>query len=124
MRAILNIKLTHCARFAFSHVRYHFDSLNVTITAQRLRSMHYQLTNKQTLKFKSFFLFEPKEVVREKWIYKTSENNDAITKVEDIITLPVSVFKQEELISEKIMSLKDDPIAQQFMAEMAMYEGR
>jgi hypothetical protein len=62
------------------------------------------------------------EVVREKWFYKTSENNGAITKVEEITTLPVPIFKQEELVNEKIISLKDDPIAQQFIADMAKYE--
>jgi hypothetical protein len=62
------------------------------------------------------------EVVREKWIYKTSENNGAITKVEEITTQPMPIFRQEELVSEKIISLKDDPIAQQFIAEMAKYE--
>jgi len=58
--------------------------------------------------------------VREKVVYKTINNNLTETTTE----IPAPVFVQQELASEKIVSLKDDPIAQQFMAEMAMYEGR
>jgi hypothetical protein len=58
------------------------------------------------------------KVVREKVVYKTINNNLTETTSE----IPAPVFTPQELTSEKIVSLKDDPIAQQFMAEMAMYE--
>ena len=62
------------------------------------------------------------QVVREKVVYKTINNNNNLT--ETTTEIPAPVFAPQELASEKIVSLKDDPIAQQFMAEMAMYEGR
>ena len=62
------------------------------------------------------------KVVREKVVYKTINNNNNLT--ETTTEIPAPVFAPQELASEKIVSLKDDPIAQQFMAEMAMYEGR
>ena len=62
------------------------------------------------------------KVVREKVVYKTINNNNNLT--ENTTEIPAPVFAPQELVSEKIVSLKDDPIAQQFMAEMAMYEGR
>jgi hypothetical protein len=61
------------------------------------------------------------QVVREKVVYKTINNNNL---TETTTEIPAPVFAPQELASEKIVSLKDDPIAQQFMAEMAMYEGR
>jgi hypothetical protein len=60
------------------------------------------------------------KVVREKVVYKSINNNLTETTTE----IPAPVFAPQELASEKIVSLKDDPIAQQFMAEMEMYEGR
>jgi hypothetical protein len=63
------------------------------------------------------------KVVREKVVYKTINNNNN-NLTETTTEIPAPVFAPQELASEKIMSLKDDPIAQQFMAEMAMYEGR
>ena len=61
------------------------------------------------------------QVVHEKVVYKTINNNNL---TETTTEIPAPVFAPQELASEKIVSLKDDPIAQQFMAEMAMYEGR
>jgi hypothetical protein len=62
-----------------------------------------------------------KNIVQEKVIYKTNEQH-ALVDATPIV--PEQMYTPQELVSEKIMSLKDDPIAQQFMAEMAMYEGR
>ena len=61
------------------------------------------------------------KIVKEKVIYKTNEEN---VLVDATPIVPEQTYTPQELVSEKIMSLKDDPIAQQFMAEMAKYEMR
>jgi hypothetical protein len=54
-------------------------------------------------------------------LYEDIAKNDKV--VEPIVKQPITY--QEEIASEeKIMSLKDDPIAQQFLNELAKFDRR
>jgi hypothetical protein len=70
-------------------------------------------------------IIEFRDVIYEKIIYKPLyediAKNDKI--VEPIVEQPIT-FQEEIASEEKIMSLKDDPIAQQFLNELAKFDRR
>ena len=69
-------------------------------------------------------IVQVKEVIREKVIYKTVNENLTQEFTQPLPIIEPMFTQQETQPQEKILSLKDDPIAQRFLSEMAMYDGR
>jgi hypothetical protein len=69
-------------------------------------------------------IVQVKEVIREKVIYKTVNENLTQEFTQPLSIIEPMLTQQETQPQEKILSLKDDPIAQRFLSEMAMYDGR
>lgn len=69
-------------------------------------------------------ILQVKEVIREKVIYKTVNENLTQEFTQPLPIIEPMLTHQETQPQEKILSLKDDPIAQHFISEMEMYDRR
>jgi len=69
-------------------------------------------------------IVQVKEVIREKVVYKTIHQDLTQEYTQPLPVIEPMLTQQETQPQEKILSLKDDPIAQRFLSEMAMYDRR
>ena len=73
--------------------------------------------NKKTIEY-----FETQIKLWEKKVHQNKKDANAWLNLFNATKRAWSISIQQQMNSEKIISLKDDPIAQQFIAEMAKYE--